>query len=288
MPENQLNCPNCQRSNPLSAKFCYNCGAVLPTPPPAPQPEPASPSIPAATPDSEPPQNYSPPASFNQPSWTNTPQAYGYQALVPPVEVVHPLLKGASGLPNEIYQNPIEFYSYVNSIGQVVVLRKASVAKRLGAGILDWIIASIPTLILTFIYLNYTVEGQRFLNNFSFRDNPFRFSEVPWWSTFFGTLIYYLYFFLTSLPGGQTPGKRWLNTRVVRFDGKKADTFTLFLRYILGYNLSGAIFFFGYLFITFDTKRQGWHDKLARTNVVETREFIEGRDFHFSSPTTLT
>jgi uncharacterized RDD family membrane protein YckC len=284
MPETQTICPNCQKSNPLQARFCYNCGASLPLPP---EPEPVV--VPEAQiPPAYPSQNQEQPA-YNPPAWSNTPQnnpqAFGYYPVVPTIENTHPLLVGASGVPNEIRQNPTEYYSYVNTAGQVIIVRKASIAKRFGAGLLDWFIASVPNLILTFIFLNYTPEGQRFLNSFSLRDGPFRLIDTPWWVVFFGTLIYYFYFFLSSLPGGQTLGKKMVNTKVVRYDGKKATAFTLFLRYILGYNLSAALFFIGYLFIAIDPKRQGWHDKLARTHVVDTCEYLEGRDFNFSTQT---
>jgi hypothetical protein len=39
------------------------------------------------------------------------------------------------------------------------------------------------------------------------------------------------------------------------------------LRYV-GYLVSGIVMSLGFIWILFDRKRQGWHDKLARTYVV--------------------
>ena len=68
------------------------------------------------------------------------------------------------------------------------------------------------------------------------------------------------------LLAGQTPGKRVLGVRVVRTDGKRLN-FGNALRRSIGYVISG-ILFLGYLWILFDNRRQGFHDKLAGTMVV--------------------
>lgn len=77
--------------------------------------------------------------------------------------------------------------------------------------------------------------------------------------------VYFGYFFSTS---GQTPGKRLLNLRVVRQDGKPLNWATGALRYI-GYLLSGWTFFLGYLLIALDPRRRGLHDLIARTSVIQ-------------------
>jgi len=40
------------------------------------------------------------------------------------------------------------------------------------------------------------------------------------------------------------------------------------LRQTIGYWLSGAVFYLGFIWVAFDDKKQGWHDKIARTFVV--------------------
>ena len=72
---------------------------------------------------------------------------------------------------------------------------------------------------------------------------------------------------------GQTPGKRVLGVRVMRKDGTRLTLGNALLRQV-GYWIS-AIFYLGFLWILFDNKRQGFHDKLAGTIV--TYSWPEGR-----------
>ncbi len=65
---------------------------------------------------------------------------------------------------------------------------------------------------------------------------------------------------------GQTPGKRLMGVRVVRSDAQRLRWGNA-IRRELAYPLS-ALLFLGYLWILFDNRRQGWHDKLAGTVVV--------------------
>jgi uncharacterized RDD family membrane protein YckC len=65
---------------------------------------------------------------------------------------------------------------------------------------------------------------------------------------------------------GQTPGKRVMGLRIVRSDGDRVRAGNAVRREV-GYVISG-ILFLGYLWILFDNRRQGWHDKLAGTIVV--------------------
>lgn len=78
-------------------------------------------------------------------------------------------------------------------------------------------------------------------------------------------LIYFVYFW--SEQKGQTLGDRVLKIRVVREDGKPIDIMTGVIRYI-GYIVSGIVIFLGFLWIIWDKKKQGWHDKMAGTVVV--------------------
>jgi len=64
---------------------------------------------------------------------------------------------------------------------------------------------------------------------------------------------------------GQTPGKRMLGVRVMRADGERLQFSNALLRQV-GYWIS-TILFLGFLWILFDNKRQGFHDKLGGTIV---------------------
>ncbi len=71
------------------------------------------------------------------------------------------------------------------------------------------------------------------------------------------------------LRRGQSFGKRFVGVRVVRTDGRPIDYQTAVLRHIVGYPLSMLFFGLGIAWILWDKRRQGWHDKLAKTVVVK-------------------
>lgn len=74
-----------------------------------------------------------------------------------------------------------------------------------------------------------------------------------------------------------TPGKMLLNCKIVNADGHGAPTGTqLAVRY-LGYFLSLVPLGLGFLWIAFDRRKQGWHDKLARTVVIVAGEPRDAR-----------
>jgi uncharacterized RDD family membrane protein YckC len=77
------------------------------------------------------------------------------------------------------------------------------------------------------------------------------------------SIVYNVFFWLSS---GQTPGKRVLGVRVMRKDGTRLKLGNA-LRRQVGYWIS-AIFYLGFIWILFDNKRQGFHDKIAGTVVV--------------------
>ncbi len=77
------------------------------------------------------------------------------------------------------------------------------------------------------------------------------------------------YFIIGWGRNGQTLGKSMLGLTVVRPDGKPLGYGKAILRYI-GYIISGIVFSVGFLWIAFDKKRQGWHDKMAGSVVVNT------------------
>ena len=68
-----------------------------------------------------------------------------------------------------------------------------------------------------------------------------------------------------------TPGKIAIDARIVDADtGGKPSTKQLLVRY-LGYYVSMFGLFIGFLWIAFDPRKQGWHDKMANTVVVRAR-----------------
>jgi len=124
--------------------------------------------------------------------------------------------------------------------------RLASPGKRLGAFVLD---VSIPVFALI---LMLGVAGvSRSLG--------------------FGFLLFVAYaiWAIRLFAKGTTPGKKLLSMRVIKEGGEGAGFGLMLVREVIGKAISGLIFCLGYLWILFDRDRQGWHDKLVSTYVVE-------------------
>jgi uncharacterized RDD family membrane protein YckC len=82
------------------------------------------------------------------------------------------------------------------------------------------------------------------------------------------TLIGLVYFIGFWAWRGQTPGMIPLNLRVVMADtGQKPDVVRALLRYV-GLIISFVVIFLGVIWVAFDARKQGWHDKIASTVVV--------------------
>jgi len=80
-------------------------------------------------------------------------------------------------------------------------------------------------------------------------------------------LIFYNLVYL-YVREGRSIGKEFIGLRVVRSDGDPIDYKTALLRHIVGYPVSFLCLGLGVIWILFDSGRQGWHDKLAKTTVV--------------------
>lgn len=98
----------------------------------------------------------------------------------------------------------------------------------------------------------------------------------------FGTILVWLYFWLFTGLTGQTLGKMVVGVKVVDAKGDRPTIGIAALREILGKTLSVIALFIGLLWIAWDDKKQGWHDKIAGTYVVkvvktERKESEEGR-----------
>ena len=82
--------------------------------------------------------------------------------------------------------------------------------------------------------------------------------------TVFINMIYFTWFHGAT---GQTPGKILLGLRVVQTTGDPMTFGVAFLRWV-GYIISAAGICLGFIWIIFDRKKQGWHDKIAGTVVI--------------------
>ncbi|MDE2838408.1 MAG: RDD family protein [Chloroflexota bacterium] len=84
-------------------------------------------------------------------------------------------------------------------------------------------------------------------------------------------VISFGYFILLTAAFGATLGKMALGMRVVEEGGQKAGFFRVLIRETIGKIVSAIVFLLGFIWILFDGKRQGWHDKIGGTFVVKAR-----------------
>lgn len=84
-------------------------------------------------------------------------------------------------------------------------------------------------------------------------------------------MLFFAYFTYFHGSTGRTPGKTLLGLKVVQVSGEPAGYGTAFLRWV-GYIVSALFVFIGFIWIIFDGKKQGWHDKLAHTLVVSAKQ----------------
>jgi len=68
---------------------------------------------------------------------------------------------------------------------------------------------------------------------------------------------------------GQTFGKALMGLRVVAMNGKRLSYGRAFVRF-LAYNVSALMLFLGFAWILVDSRRMGFHDKIANTCVIYT------------------
>lgn len=84
-------------------------------------------------------------------------------------------------------------------------------------------------------------------------------------------VLFLLNFIVLAGRIGQTIGMRILGIRIERTDGAAFTIKGAIIRHLVGYPISVASFFLGFLWMLWDPRQQGWHDKLARTIVVMCR-----------------
>lgn len=66
-----------------------------------------------------------------------------------------------------------------------------------------------------------------------------------------------------------TPGKRILKLKILDADtGEHLTTGKAIIRYV-GYIISSIVLLLGLIWVAFDKKKQGWHDKMANSVVVK-------------------
>lgn len=140
----------------------------------------------------------------------------------------------------------------------------ASVAERFWAFALDFFIwagvCALSLICLSFLIKTSLSSGDALLLGYAF----IAFSAGLW----------LLYHGVGNARGG-TPGKRILGIRAVSARGGVLNYPRSFLR-AAGYALSGTFLSLGYLWCFLNAGRRAWHDYLAGTRVIRTREKSKG------------
>ena len=130
---------------------------------------------------------------------------------------------------------------------------------RLWASVIDTVlILAITTPILSALYGD--------MGSSLYSDRSFRPMEliVTWLLPALAVLVFWRF-------RSATPGKMVIRARIVdAHTGAAPSTGQLVARYAL-YYLSAMPFCLGFLWIAFDRRKQGWHDKIAGTVVIRKR-----------------
>lgn len=87
---------------------------------------------------------------------------------------------------------------------------------------------------------------------------------ISWIFPIFGVVLFWVY-------KQATPGKMAVSARVVDATTGRSLSFGQALGRYLAYFVSILFLFLGIIWIAFDPKKQGWHDKLAGTVVIRPR-----------------
>lgn len=126
---------------------------------------------------------------------------------------------------------------------------------RLFASVVDTVFLTIVIAVVGyFVYGGFTVDGSLDPHDFS--------------STIVSLVLPAAIVIAFWLTRAATPGKMLIAARIVDADtGAEPTTRQALLRYV-GYYPSAIVFGLGFLWVAFDRRKQGWHDKLARTVVI--------------------
>jgi uncharacterized RDD family membrane protein YckC len=144
--------------------------------------------------------------------------------------------------------------------GETRIVRLVGIGPRLGARAIDTVLIFVLSMIAA------TAAGfvGQFLGMYS--------QNVQGWASFFTVaagLVFSLgYYIYTWSKDGQSLGDTLFGLRIVTAEGTPPSMGQATLRFI-GYLISALVLSLGFIWIAIDSKRQGWHDKMAKTYVVQ-------------------
>jgi uncharacterized RDD family membrane protein YckC len=129
---------------------------------------------------------------------------------------------------------------------------------RVGASIIDTVLMLVICLPLV-----HWIYGEEYWMSGKWVNGPADFL-ITWVAPAIAVILFWIY-------RQATPGKMAISAKIVDAKtGGKPSTGQLIGRY-LAYYLSTIPFFLGFIWVAFDARKQGWHDKLAGTLVVRSK-----------------
>lgn len=138
---------------------------------------------------------------------------------------------------------------------------------RVCANFLDGLILAIPSFFIN--YIAYAIAGPKDIAFLEYLSDP----NTPIWSNhqtvglILATIVGVMYYGYMTSKYQATLGKMILGLKVVGLDEQPISFGRAVGRYF-AYNLSGLIFYIGYIMVAFDNQKQGLHDKICKTYVV--------------------
>ena len=150
-------------------------------------------------------------------------------------------------------QQPSGWQAPEPDLGPAPGMAFAGPGARLVAYIVDVIVVTVMVIVLTVLSVALVVTIPVL-------------AVLPILAVIVVPLLYFPYYWSRS---GQTPGMKMMGIRVVRDrDGGPVTGGQAVLR-LIGYWVSGFVFYLGYIWIFIDKRKRGWHDLIAGTVVVE-------------------
>lgn len=235
-------CPYCGNEINLRAKFCPKCGKNLPAPRQFVAVQEADALTSKAVPELIEKMNRAANAD--------------YSALdIKPSAETQSKAAATSAQPL-----PVAEHRYVPATHAFIgIHEQAGFGLRYGAWMFDFLITLIVIMGSTFLI---TAVGRRSIVD-SNRD-----LMIVAGLTF---LILFLNFIVLAGRSGQSAGMRIIGIQIIYNNGKPFTVKGALIRHLIGYPLSMLAGFLGFLWVLWDPRQQGWHDKLAKTIVVMTR-----------------
>ena len=154
---------------------------------------------------------------------------------------------------------------------QPVRLVLASRWQRFGGYAVDCLTLSVLQTILAIVSLRLRFETPSWFEDSLYPVEPPSLFGIlaGWFILLVGPLLYF--WLMTGLNDGRTLGKMAVGTKVVNEDGESPSLLTAFMREVIGKFISRIVLGLGFIWILFDPKFQGWHDKIASTYVIKAR-----------------